>query len=37
LEERLAVSAREEWVEELPARWKGTPVIPEEEWGAPHG
>jgi phenylacetate-CoA ligase len=37
LEEGLAVKARVEWVEELPARWKGTPVIAEKEWGVSRG
>lgn len=37
LEARLHVTVRIEWVEELPMRWKGTPVIAASDWGASHG
>lgn len=29
----LGLEARVEWVEDLPARWKGRPVIEEKDWG----
>lgn len=35
LKERLQLEARQEWTEELPARWKGVTVIEEQDWGAP--
>jgi phenylacetate-CoA ligase len=35
LKEKLQLEARQEWTEELPARWKGVTVIEEKDWGAP--
>lgn len=32
VQQKLGLEARIEWVEDLPARWKGRPVIEEREW-----
>jgi len=38
VKEKLGLEAHIEWVEDLPARWKGRPVIEEREWtGGPTG
>lgn len=37
VKQRLGIATRDEWVEELPARWKGMSVIAESDWGAPGG
>lgn len=35
LMDKLQLEARQEWTEELPARWKGVTIIEEKDWGAP--